>query len=372
MRKAKVYILTPSLTSYDATGSDVRGMAAVLRAGGYEVEVFADEIDRTCAGVGRFLDSGDHRRWNDSDATLIYHHAIAWPKGERLIEASPAKVVIRYHNITPARFFSRYSEGHYRACKEGEASTRRLANLPRAWFLGDSVFNCDELIRLGAPAARTAALAPFHATEDLARVPFDAPTLDRYKDGTANILFVGGLKPNKGHLRALGVLAEYRRWSNAPARLIFAGKVDPNLSSYREALEREAEKLGLGRYVAFAGAVTPSQLRSLYTLADAFLSASEHEGFCMPLVEAMYFRLPIVAWGTTAVGETVGKAGLVWDHFDAGCLAESIHTVIEDGRLARHLAAAGFRRYQENFRPGILNARLESLMEQVACGEVFR
>ncbi|MCE5306224.1 MAG: glycosyltransferase family 4 protein [Acidobacteriales bacterium] len=372
MRKSKVIILTPSLTPFDAVGNDVRGMAAVLRNGGYEVEIVADEIDRIYAGVGRLLDPGDSRHWNDSGATLIYHHAVAWPKGERLLEASQVRVVVRYHNITPARFFSRYSEGHYRACKEGEASTRRLARLPRAWFLGDSVFNCDELIRLGAPAARTAALAPIHATEELSRVPFDAPTLDRYKDGSANILFVGGLKPNKGYVRALRVLAEYRRWSNAPARFIFAGKVDPHLSNYREALEHETGKLGLAGHVVFTGAVTPSQLRSLYMLADAFLSVSEHEGFCVPLVEAMYFRLPIVAWGTTAVGETVGEAGLVWDHFDAGCLAESIHSVIEDGRLARHLAAAGFQRYQANFRPGILSARLNSLLGRVARGEALR
>lgn len=370
MRKPNIYILTPSLMPYDAIGNDVRGMAAALRTAGYQVDVFAEEIEKSCADDGRVLDLHDRRRWQDSRSILIYHHSMAWPKGEELLHAAATKLVVRYHNITPARFFSRYSEAHYRACKDGDASTRRLARLPRAWFLGDSSFNCEELVRLGAPAARTMPLAPFHSTGELSRVPFDAATLDRYKDGCANILFVGGLKPNKGHLRALGVLAEFRRWSNSDARLIFAGTVDPRLASYAEELAREAESMGLTRHVVFAGPVTASQLRSLYTLADVFLSLSEHEGFCVPLVEAMYFRLPIVAWGKTAVGETVGKAGLVWNDFDAGCFAESIQAVVERGDLARQLASAGRERFQERFRPDILSRQLEAVLERVARGEV--
>jgi glycosyltransferase involved in cell wall biosynthesis len=372
MRKPNIYILAPSLMPYDAIGNDVRGMAAALRAAGYQVDVFAEEIDPACANSGRILDLHDRRRWHDSRAILIYHHSMAWPKGEQLLEATAAKLVIRYHNITPARFFSRYSEAHYRACKDGEASTRRLARITRAWFLGASTFNCEELIRLGAPVARSAALAPFHVTEELSRVPFDAGTLDRYKDGSTNILFVGGLKPNKGHLRALGVFAEYRLRANMDARLIFAGTFDPRLSSYREELDREAESMRLTRHVVFAGPVTASQLRSLYTLADVFLTVSEHEGFCVPLVEAMYFRLPIVAWGAAAVSETVGKAGLVWDDFDAGCLAESIHTVAEGGQLARQLTSAGLHRYQERFRSDVVSAHLESVLGHVSRDEVLR
>lgn len=370
MRKPNIYIFTPSLMPYDAIGNDVRGMAAALRAEGYQVDVFAEEIDPACADSGRAFDLRD-RRWQDSRAILIYHHSMAWPKGEQLIETTAAKLVIRYHNITPARFFSRYSEAHYRACKDGEASTRRLARIGRAWFLGASNFNCDELIRLGAPRNRTRSLAPFLVTEELSRVPFDAETLNRYKDGAKNILFVGGLKPNKGHLRALGVFAEYRLRANLHARLIFAGKVDPRLEGYREDLDREAESMRLSRHVVFAGCVTASQLRSLYTLAEVFLATSEHEGFCVPLVEAMYFRLPIVAWGAAAVSETVGKAGLVWGDFDAGCLAESIHRVVEDGQLARELARDGFHRYQERFRSDVISGQLKSVLALVSRDEVF-
>jgi glycosyltransferase involved in cell wall biosynthesis len=371
MRKPNVYLLTPSLMPYDAIGNDVLGMAAALRSAGYQVEVFAEEIDKSCADAGAALDLHDRRRWHDSHSILIYHHSMAWPKGEALLQTVAAKLVVRYHNITPARFFSRYSEAHYRACKDGDASTRRLARISKAWFLGASSYNCEELVRLGAPIVRTRALAPFHTTEELSRVPFDAATLDRYKDGSANILFVGGLKPNKGHLRALGVLAEYRRWSNPDARLIFAGMEDPRLASYKEELAREAESMRLARHVVFAGRVSASQLRSLYTLADVFLSVSEHEGFCVPLVESMFFRLPIVAWSTTAVGETIGKAGLVWNDFDIGCLAESIQTVVENGDLARHLSSAGFQRFQREFRPDVVGTQLESVLERVSRGEAI-
>jgi len=349
---------------HDAVGNDVCGMAAALRAAGYGVEVFAQEVDAACLGAGTVLDPLD-RRWRDAQSILIYHHSMAWAKGEAVIAAAAGKVLIRYHNITPARFFSRYSEAHYRACKDGEASTRRLARLNGAWFLGASDFNCRELIGLGASEARAAALAPFHATGELSTVPFDAPTLGRYKDGSTNILFVGGLKPNKGHARALRVFAEYRRLTGAASRLIFAGTVDSRLASYQRELEREAESMRLSEHVVFAGRVTESELRTLYTLADVFLSVSEHEGFCVPLVEAMFFRLPIVAWGAAAVRETAGKAGLVWDEFDARHLAESVRTVAEDGDLARHLASAGYQRFRAQYRPEVLSARLEAVLERV-------
>lgn len=371
MRKPNVYILTPSLMPHDAIGNDVRGMAAALRTAGYTVEVFAQEIDAACRDAGSILDVREHRRWQDPHAILIYHHSMAWPKGEQLIETAAARLMIRYHNITPARLFSRYSEPHYRACKDGDASTRRLARIARAWFLGASAFNCEELIRLGAPPSRTAALAPFHSTEALSSVPFDAVTLDRYKDGSTNILFVGGLKPNKGHLRALGVFAEYRRRSNPDARLIFAGTVDPRLESYQQELLRAAELMRLTKHVVFAGRVTETELRSLYTLADVFLCVSEHEGFCVPLVEAMFFRLPIVAWGAAAVSETVAKAGLVCDDFDPGCLAECMEKVVEDGNLARQLAWAGYQRFREKYRIEVLSAQLESALDRVGRGEVF-
>jgi len=372
MRKPPVYILTPSLMPHDAIGNDVRGMTAALREAGYKTEVYAEEIHRACLDQARPLASGGLRKWRNPRAILIYHHSMAWPKGEQILEAAFAKVIIRYHNITPARCFSRYSEAHYRACKDGEASTRRLARLGDAWFLGASGFNCRELVRLGAPETRTAALAPFHVIADLLQVPFDLPALNRLKEGATNILFVGGLKPNKGHLRALAVLDQYRRSTGLRARLIFAGQVDPRLSSYQLELAKETEAMRLAGQVVFTGMVTPSELRSLYTLADVFLSLSEHEGFCVPLVEAMFFRLPIVAWGAAAVGETVGRAGLVWDEYDVGCLSESIHAVAENPELGRRLATEGFRRYQDCYRLEILRERFLWAIERICRGELLK
>jgi glycosyltransferase involved in cell wall biosynthesis len=115
--------------------------------------------------------------------------------------------------------------------------------------------------------------------------------------------------------------------------------------------------------VIFAGSVTQSQLRTYYTAAEVFLCTSEHEGFCVPLVEAMLLRVPIVAWARTAVGETVGEAGLVWGEDDPDLLAESVATVLESPSLRRTLVERGFRRYKERFAIARIEESFISMVE---------
>jgi glycosyltransferase involved in cell wall biosynthesis len=342
-------------------------MARALRRAGHQAEVFAETIHKSFAQAARPLDLKDNQRWHSRDHLLIYHHSMAWPQGEALLGRTRNQLVVRYHNITPARFFNRYSEEHYAACKLGHESTRRIAAHPRAWFLGDSPFNCRELIQLGAEASRCRALAPFHPVADLAQAPFDPQTLVNYKDGSSNIVFVGGLKPNKGHARAIRAFAEYHHAVNPRSRLVFVGGCDPRLRGYRNELLGLVRSLRLVERVVFTGLVTAAELRSFYTLADVFLCLSEHEGFCVPLVEAMYFRVPIVAWGTTAVGETAGEAGLLWDSAETGLFVESIHAIVERGDLARNLAALGAQRYRQKFHPEVLSGELAAILGQIGA-----
>jgi glycosyltransferase involved in cell wall biosynthesis len=106
-------------------------------------------------------------------------------------------------------------------------------------------------------------------------------------------------------------------------------------------------------------------LRAYYTAASVFLCVSKHEGFCVPLVEAMYFRVPIVAWATTAVGETCGGCGRVFGAFDAGAFAVAIDQCIDDPAVARRLADQGRLRYETAFHPGALDDRLLALTKEV-------
>ena len=207
-----------------------------------------------------------------------------------------------------------------------------------------------------------------HRIEELGREPFDAVVAGAYRGSVANILFVGGIRPNKGHAKALEVLAAYKQLTDTPARLLFVGNFDPNLKFYLDELRQYVAQLEMqeGEDVVFATSVTPSQLRAYYMTASVFLCVSEHEGFCVPLVEAMSFRVPIVAWATTAVGETAGGCGWIVDEYDPAALAKGMVEIVDNGVTARELAARGRFHYETVFHIDAIRRKLLSLVEEVA------
>ena len=285
--------------------------------------------------------------------------------GKKILFNTKNKIVLRYHNITPARFFAPYSPPHMEACELGIESTGRIVKIPKMLIVGDSTYNCEDLIALGANPDNCRVLAPFHMTEELGREMFDFATLTQYSGATANILFVGGVKPNKGHALAIRVFAEYHRHFNDRSRLIFAGSIDERLNGYINELKTLASQVGVADHVVFTGGVTEAQIKSLYVSADVFLCMSEHEGFCVPLVESMYFRVPIVALGVTAVPETIGNSGFVQEKWNEFVFAAHIDRLVEDARTAEHLGALGRRRYQETFAPKVLRQKLNGIITEV-------
>jgi glycosyltransferase involved in cell wall biosynthesis len=204
-----------------------------------------------------------------------------------------------------------------------------------------------------------------HRIEDLGHAPLDTAITGAYRDAVPNILFVGAFRPNKGHLKALDTLAAYQSLTGAPARLMLVGSLDPSLKAYRQTLIEQARVLEIDDNVFLAHSVTLSQLRAYYSVADVFLCVSEHEGFCVPLVEAMYFRVPIVAWATTAVGETCDGCGKMFSEFDPEALAHAIDECMADPSTTRSMASRGRRRYETAFHPNVLERRFLDLIEGV-------
>lgn len=361
----RVHILTPSLVPYDAIGNDVAQMRDALRQSGYLVDAFAEGIHTSCATLAEPLNTAPEEYWLSPDDILLYHHSTGWPLGEAVLFRSQNKIILRYHNITPAAFFEPYSVPHAQACQVGVESTKRIAKLRGMTILGDSTFNCEDLIARGAESGDCQVLAPFHLTEDLGREPFDIPTVQQYSGDVVNILFVGGIKPNKGHARAIRVFAEYHHRFNARSRLVFVGGIDDRLQGYISHLRQLATDLNVASGVIFTGSVTGSQIKSLYVAADVFLCTSEHEGFCVPLVEAMYFRVPIVAWGVTAVPETLGGCGFVLEEWDEFLFAKHIAALVDAPDLAEHFGDLGRSRYRATFHPAVLKQKLSELIAEV-------
>jgi glycosyltransferase involved in cell wall biosynthesis len=325
---ATVCLLLSTFSTGDAVGNDVAGMYAALRALGVDTHIFADHCDSDCQlPVEPFERYAAHE--GRSDTITVYHQSISWSAGARRFLRSAGPKVVRYHNITPAAFFEPYCREIAHACDSGRRETEALVCSDRVdLFLAASSHNLRELERLGAPAARCRRLPPLHAVDDLLRIAPSLPTLERYVDRSANVLFIGRVVPNKGHRHLLGVLAAFRRLFPRPVRLFIVGDLQASLNGYQQELRELAQALGVADRVVWTGKVSAAELKAYLLLAHAFLVMSEHEGFCVPLVEAMAHSIPVVAYRVGGVAETVGDAGILLDGLDYDQYAAALEVVI--------------------------------------------
>ncbi len=351
---SRIAIVSLAISSGDAVGNDALEMRRILSARGHTVGLFSShwvkksEQTRDVAELAAFLA-------DDPQAILIYHHAIGWTAGLDLLRRTTCRRVVKYHNVTPGRFFAGFPGDAVRICQLGREQLRDLARTDCDLYLSDSPYNQGELIEAGAAAERCAVVPPFHHIDRLDHLQADPEVLRRLDDGRTNLLFVGRRVPNKGHRFLIDAFAVYHEYYDRGSRLLLVGKEDRTLISYSNQLREQASRLGVAENIVFLDGVTDAELKGYYERASAFVTASEHEGFCVPLVEAMALRVPIVAYGTTAVPHTVGDAGLVWDEPDPFLLAQSIDRVVRDGAVRRQLTERGWRRYQNRFA----NPRLE-------------
>jgi glycosyltransferase involved in cell wall biosynthesis len=280
---------------------------------------------------------------------FIYHYSIGWDFGLRMLRELPGKRVVKYHNITPPEFFENVNDGYAAVCRAGRAQIKDVAKANCDLFLSDSKYNGDELIAEGADPSRSAVVPPFHHVDRLHSLEADLSLLDTVRNGPVNVLTVGRLAPNKGHPALIDAFAIYHRHYNRNSRLVVVGKEDNRLGPYTEALYRQVVDRGLTDSVVFTGEASDKLLKTYYLAADVFVSTSRHEGFCVPVVEAMAMKVPVVALGTTAVPETVGDAGLVWHESDPELLAASIHRVADEEPVRLGLGELGWRRYRKRF-----------------------
>lgn len=346
-------LLTPLLTTADAISNDLYGMQAVLKKHGHDARLFANEsttkdVDVAPAGtIKDFLRS--------SDDLLIYHYSMGWNFGLKLLQDLECRAVVKYHNITPPEFFAGISLDYENVCRHGRQQINDIARVGCDLYLADSEYNAKELISEGVDESRCFVVAPFHHIDKLDALAPDAQVLDQFVDDRINILMVGRVAPNKGHASLIETLAIYRREYNHDARLLLIGKEVEQLASYSQWLRQLAGGFDLDGSVIFAGCVSDEQLKAYYLAADFFMLTSEHEGFCVPLVEAMAMKVPIVASASSAIPATVGNAGLVWEERNPYLLAESIDYLNRDESVTVALGLMGRRRYEQCFS----NERIE-------------
>jgi glycosyltransferase involved in cell wall biosynthesis len=343
----------PAAHRGDAIGDSARKVRDMLRAMGHDSDLFALTIDDDLRGdVRPFADPAATR----GDVT-IFHFALPSPMTARFAALDGVKI-LQYHNITPAAFFAPYDPQLFRLAALGRRELATLAGHVDL-ALGDSDFNRRELEALGF--TRTGVLPIAVNTERITAAP-PRPALERIlRDGLINVLFVGRIVPNKkieDHIR----LAEiYKRYVDSYYRFIFVGRYDGVPRYYDQVRALIAEYDMLPDRFWFTGPVPDEDLAAFYRWADAYVSLSEHEGFCVPLVEAMAADVPVVAYAAGAVPETLGGAGLLFAPKDLELAAELLGSVVYD-RGVRARVLDGQRRRLQDFAPDRIEAQLKSTL----------
>lgn len=326
----KIVQLLTTIAYGDAIGNDTLAIRDFIREKGYETAIYAEGIDAR-------LPAGTALPWDrmptlEHDDILLYHASTGTPLNTALLSYGGKKVMI-YHNVTPPRYFSGYSPTAEDNCRWGELQIGYIARYVDS-CIADSEYNKQQLLAMGCqcPIEVCPILIPF---EDYEKAP-DEKLLQKYRgDGWTNLLFVGRIAPNKCQQDVIRAFYVYQKRYNPKSRLFLVG--NGTGEKYQQQLADYAQQLGIADKVIFPGHIKFNAILAYYHLADVFVCMSEHEGFCVPIVEAMHFRKPIVAYASTAIPETLGRGGLLLDSKDPELAAGAINRVLEDPNLKKYL-----------------------------------
>ena len=345
-----IHQLVAGYSNGDAISDEARRLRAVLRARGFASEIYCDPASLLPQLRGDARDIGTLARDISPDDGILLHLSIGSPANE-VFRTLRARKVLRYHNITPAEFFRAVNGRIADRLAAGREQARTLAGVAEV-NLAVSAFNARELIGWGY---RDPVVLPLFLDFTAIRGSPDRAVVDRYADGLVNLLFVGRGVPNKRIDDILRAFGHYQRMVNRDSRFIHAGSY-AGTEPYVALLHTLKIDLELEN-VDFLGPIPEGQLHGCYASARVFLCMSEHEGFCIPLLEAMAWDVPVLAFDAGAVAETLDGAGVLFREKDHRQVAEMIHRLASPGPF-REAVLAGQRARLERYRARDLGGEL--------------
>lgn len=298
----EIHQFATSLTYGDAISNEMMEIRSMLRDEGYKSEIFIKFYDPRMAPFIR--DYREYSKFSAPDNIVIFHFSIGSPVS-KLFFRIPDKKIMIYHNITPYDFFLDYHRILTRECYKGRLEIKLFSDKTDL-ALGDSEFNRRELEKAGYP--RTGVLPLLLDFSKFDR-PGDSVIRNMYSNGKFTLLFVGRIIPNKKFEDIIKTFYFYKKYFNPDSQLILAGEYR-GMERYLSALQELVKELELDD-VIFTGHISFSELVAYFETADVYLSMSEHEGFGVPLLEAFYKRIPVVAFAAGAVEETMNGGGLL-------------------------------------------------------------
>jgi len=340
----------------DAITSEAQNLRQIFKRWGIASDIFVDTRHVSAGLLPECRPLEEHR--GNKASLLIHHYSIGSPAVEAFLRSSSRKV-LHYHNVTPAHFFAGFDD---RIARELEDARGALANvIPRVdamWAV--SRFNAAELESLGA---REVAVFPLQFSgSEMSDSPSDV-ILGKFSVPMTNILFVGRIVPNKRVEDLMQAYCWYHRTINRQSRLILVGS-DRSAPAYFVMLRMLAGEWCIPN-VCFERYVNFRDLPTYYRIADVFATASRHEGFCRPLIEAMSFDVPVVANRAGGIPEALGSAGIMYEDASPAELAVLLDRVVTDRGLRSEVIESQRRRMAE-IAGRNAEAELRSLVERLA------
>jgi len=324
MKSPKIHQVLATLGYGDAIGHEVLGIQRALTRAGFESDIFVQTADRRLEHLTR--EYPDLIQASDPSNILIHHFSLG-SRASRVAYAVPDRMILVYHNITPPEFFLGVHEQLAAECFTGRrelAIYRERVDLA----LGDSEFNRQELESLGFNPTAVLPVVPDFSHLDVEPNDLITRELD---DEWTNILFVGRIIPNKRIEDVIRYFHAYQRTFNKRSRLMLVGSYH-GYEKYLATLQQLVASLGTTN-VIFTGHVSDAELTAYYEIADLFLCASAHEGFCVPIMESFYKQVPVVAYAATAVPSTMDGAGVLYTTQEPLEVAALVDAVLSDDAL---------------------------------------
>lgn len=354
-----VIIMHQTVTNHDAIGNDIELMYRILQKGN-DCYIYAqNQLNQNV----RYIDDESLKSiLEDEQSLIIYHHSGYWEKGEEIIRQTKGRIIFRYHNITPEEFFEPYHEFSYLQCKMGREQTDRFMEMyPDSLWLSDSDYNSEDLTMV--IPERIAVCAPFNKIEEWTKIDPDENILKSLiESDEINLLFVGRIAPNKNHLFLLEILRIYLLNYDNKIKLRIIGKFDSSLDGYNKLINKKINEYKLNDYVEFVGEINDRTLAAYYLGSDLYVCASEHEGFCVPILEAQSLRLPIISLDCCAVPDTGGRGQILLEK-DAKQFAAAIRILTDHEGYYAYFQEEGIRNYNRYLYENLEHTFVEQIQQ---------
>jgi L-malate glycosyltransferase len=355
----RIHQICARLKFGDAITNQVMSIHEAATSWGWESHIYSTAHDDVMEKVNEGLPEYHKHYRRNRDDLLVYHHSI-YDENHVFYDDSRNRRVFYYHNITPPEFFAPYDAFMADYCRRGRDLIPDFRNCDFA--ISDSEFNREELLEAGFDADRTGVVPIIVDTGEMGG-EYNHELVEELSDGKVNVLFVGRIVPNKRVEDVVDIFAHYHHGINAHSRLFLVGTT--LLMGYNRVIAQSISDRKLQGKAIMPGwpaGVSDADLRAYYRAARVFITCSLHEGFCVPLLESMYFGVPVLARDSSAIPYTLGGAGICFRELDPPVVAEALGELATNDALRSTLAARGRDRL-EDFRP---QHALQSLREYLS------